>query len=333
MIKMTEVPLFHRWWGQSVIGLVVAILIPIGIFVLGWTQNPGRGIAIGVCSWVIVTLFQIMHLLRSLHAERLELKQVFEVINENDRLIMELQSRFRELATRQLSGRPNQVFIDYCHRNLESSLKVARHAAQRGELEVHDHHFSTIETVLAAFEGSQDRTFCCVWLIEPDENLFDEYWREYMKSFAELSRGPRNQRVRARILFVFKHQGQLEHRSVKTVLSFISAENGFEYHLMLESEYASRFRDAALDQQYIDFGIYGDHLLFRTKSYEPNIGMFSDDQTMIDAYRRMHDAAMAASTTLKIPTGLPGNVSLEQFLHCDEADTADETTVEPKVEQ
>ena len=71
MIKMTQVPLFHRWWGQSVIGLVVAILIPIGIFLVGWTQNPGRSIAIGVCSWVILMLFQIVHLLRSLHAERL----------------------------------------------------------------------------------------------------------------------------------------------------------------------------------------------------------------------------------------------------------------------
>lgn len=333
MSKMTQVPLFHRWWGQSAIGLLVAILIPIGIFVVGWTQNPGRSIAIGVCSWVIVMLFQIVHLLRSIHAERLELKQVFEVINENDRLILELQSRLREIATRQLSGKPNQVFIDYCHRSLESSLKVARRAAQRGELEVQDHHFATIEIVLAAFEGCQDRTFRCVWLIEPDENLFDEYWREYMKSIAELSRAPRNQRVRVRILFVFKQQEQLEHRSVKTVLSFVSAEKGFEHHLMLQSDYVSRLRDAELDQQYIDFGVYGDHLLFRTKSYEPNIGMFSDDQTIIGAYRRMHNAAMDATTTLKTPTGLPVNISLEQFLHCDSADAGYETTVEPKVEQ
>ena len=333
MIKMTQVPLFHRWWGQSVIGLVVAILIPIGIFLVGWTQNPGRSIAIGVCSWVILMLFQIVHLLRSLHAERLDLNQVFQVINETDRLILELQSRFRELATRQLSGRPNQVFINYCRRNLEYSLKVASRAAQRGELEVRDHHFDTIETVLAAFEGCQDRTFRCVWMIEPDENLFDEYWREYMKSIAELSRAPRNQRVRVRIVFIFTHQEQLEHRSVRTVLSFVSAEKGFEYHLMLQSDYVSRLRDADLHQQYIDFGVYGDHLLFRTKSYEPNIGMFSDDQTMIGAYRRMHDAAMDATTTLKTPTGLPANVSLEQFLHCDSADTAYETTVRPKVEQ
>ena len=37
---MTQVPLFHRWWGLSALGLAVAILIPIGVHLLGWTQSP-----------------------------------------------------------------------------------------------------------------------------------------------------------------------------------------------------------------------------------------------------------------------------------------------------
>ena len=63
-----------------------------------------------------------------------------------------------------------------------------------------------------------------------------------------------------------------------------------------------------------------DHLLFRTKSYEPNIGVFSDDQTAIDRYIKMHNTAMNAGTSLEMPSDLPEEVSLQQFLNCDVAD-------------
>ena len=331
---MTQVPLFHRWWGLSALGLAVAILIPIGVHLLGWTQSPERSIAIGVCSWVITMLFQIVHLLRSFHVERLELKQVLEIITENDHLLLELQSRFREIASRTLSGRPNLVFSEYCQRSLKNSLSLVQRAAKFGELEVHDHHFKTIDTVLSAFEGCQDRTFRCVWLIEDGECLFDKFWREYMKSIVDLSRRrQKNQRVQVRILFVAENQEQLERTSVKTVFSFLSAEKRFEYHLMARSDYESRLRDGHLDEKYIDFGVYGDHLLFRTTSYEPSIGVFSDDPTVINAYCGMHDAAMNAVETLKIPIGLSANVSLDQFLDCDNADAVSEATVELGAEQ
>ena len=238
MSKVKQEPLFHRWWARSALGLVIAILLPIGISWLGWTPSPGRGIAIGFCTWVIGMLFQIVHLLRSFHVERLETKQVLEVINEDDRLLLELQSKFRQIAARPLSGKPNQVFIDYCRRSLRQTLSVAKGAAS-GELEVQDHHFDTVDTVLDAFEGCEDRTFRCVWVIEPNEKLFDKYWREYMRSIAGLSRRPRNQRVAVRILFVLENQEQLKRRSVKTALSFVSAEKGFDYHLMLYSDYMS----------------------------------------------------------------------------------------------
>ena len=319
MSKVKQEPLFHRWWARSALGLVVAILIPIGISLVGWTTNPGRGIAIGFCTWVIGMLFQIVQLLRSLHVERREIKQVLDINNEDDRLLLELQHIFRQIAARLLSRRPSQVFIEYYRRSLRQTLSVAKDAAS-GELEVQDHHFDTVDTVLDAFEGCEDRTFRCVWVIEPDEKLFDEYWREYMRSITELSRRPRNQRVGVRILFVLDNQEQLERRSVRTALSFVSAEKGFEYHLMLYSDYMSRLHDGNLDRQYIDFGVYGDHLLFRTKSYEPNLGVFSDDQTTINTYLSMHNAAMGTVTPLKTPTGLPENVSLEQFLDCDSAD-------------
>ena len=68
-----------------------------------------------------------------------------------------------------------------------------------------DHHFDTVDAVMGAFQGSQDRTFRCVWLIE-DGDLFDASWRQYMECLVELSRKlSTNQRVQVRILFVVEN--------------------------------------------------------------------------------------------------------------------------------
>ena len=330
---MIQLPFWKRWYVQSVVPLCVSLVVIPGTYLLSETPTLKESIARVFGIWVIGMIFQIAYSLHSFHVDRLENKHVLDVITKIDYLLLELQSRFREIAARTLSGRPNRVFIDYYRRSLEDSLKVARRAAQRGELEVRDHHFATVEIVLAAFEGCQDRTFRCAWLIEQGEDLFDKYWREYMKSLVKLSGKSKNKRVQVRILFVSEKQEHLELPAVKTILSFISAKKGFEYHLMSRSDYEYRLCDRNLDNQYLDFGVYGDHLLFRTISYNPNIGVFSDDQTAIDAYRGMHDDAMSATETLKTPAGLPTDVSLEQFLNCDNANTAFEATAEREAEQ
>lgn len=315
---MTQVPMWQRWWVQALLAGVVATLIPVLTHKLEWTRTLPEDIVLGVGVWIVSMIFQMAHTLNSIHVDRLEARHILEVINENDCLLLELQARLRDVASRRLNDRPNRVFLDYCRRNLEHSVNVVRRAAQHGELEVHDHHFDTIDTVLGAFDGCSDRTYRCVWLIEDSEDLFDEYWRQYMKSLVQLSReGAAAQRVRVRILFVAENEAQLKRASVKTIVGFVTAEAGFEHRIIGLDDYQSRLRDGRLHLDCIDFGVYGDHLLFRTTSYEPQAGVFSDQQTAISNYRAMHDAAMDAARTLRIPDAIPVSVSLEEFLNCD----------------
>ena len=270
-------------------------------------------------------IFQITHSLHSLHIDRYENKYILDVVDSTDQLLLKLQAGLREIALKKLSGRPSYVFIDYCRWSLERSLEVVQDAVQRGELAVQDHHFDTIDSVLGAFDGCTDRTFRCVWQVEKGAKLLDSTWRDYMKNLVALSRKRLpHRRVQIRILFVLTDRKQLDRSSVRKVLSFVSNQVGIEHRLMLRDDYDGRLRDGGLDGQYEDFGIYGDHLLFRTKSYEPNIGMFSDNQTLIRGYRKMHDAAMNAANAVADPEGLATNVSLDEFLNSDEADAGEE---------
>ena len=318
---MKYIPLSQRWWFQALVAVGVAIFVPIVTYNLAWTTTVAQGVIVGIAVWNVGMIFQIAHSLHSFQVERLEVKHSLQVVNEHDSRLLELQTKFREIASRKLNGRHNHVFLDYLRRSLEGNLNMARRAAQSGELEVHDHHFDTIDTVLAAFDGCRDRTYRCVWLIQDGEDLFDKYWRQYMKSLVQLSRkSSATQRVRVRIVFVADDKTQLDRRSVRTLLGFVSAETCFEYRVISAEEYTPRLRDGRLDRDCIDFGIYGDHLLFRTTSYDPHVGVFSDEETAINAYRAVHDAAMDAARTLNVEETLPATVSLDEFLNCDALD-------------
>ena len=90
--------------------------------------------------------------------------------------------------------------------------------------------------------------------------------------------------------------------SVVRVLGFVSSERGFKCRLISQRDYEGQLQDARLSNQCLDFGVYGDHLLFRTTSYEPtNEGVFSIDPTMIQNYRRVHESCDGRGTVARSP--------------------------------
>ena len=317
---MTSEPVWKRWEIRTGATIAVAVAVPFFTHSVEWTPSLKDDLALGAAIWVVGMLFQIAYSIHCFTVDRLKIKNFIDAIDDHDRLLLQLQAAFRQLLSRHHDGRTSSVFVDYCRRHLERSLDVAATAAQRGRLQVSDHHFETVEAVLGAFRDCPDRTFRCVWLVEPD-NMFDDYWRQYVESLISLSRKrSAAERVRVRILFVYGDAADLRAESVRTVLGFMAAEVGFEYAVMTADAYKRRLRDGNLESDtYVDFGVYGDRLLYRTKSYDPVVGEFCDDETMIRNYRRVHDNAMTAGVRFA-RNELPVNVTDEQFLSCDRSD-------------
>ena len=321
MNNIKPLPIFKRWSVQSVTALIVAILVPIAVNWLGWNLQLKEQIAIGASIWVVGMIFQIALSVQSLHVEQLEFKYVLDAINDHDRVLMELQTNFRKMLSRNLSGLPNRVFVEYCRRNLAMSLEVVKGAAERGEMKVHDHHFETIGTVMAAFKGCKDRTFRCVWLIERGDSLFDTFWAEYMKSLVELSRRKNpNKRVDVSILFVSDDEDQLRRKSVEQVFQFVTQERRFEFRVIFRDKYKEILRDNRLDSEYLDYGIYGNHLLFRTLSFDPNVGVFTDDTDTVNKFSMMHDKIMTSREKAHLDHIGAKLITLPEFLRSDDLD-------------
>ena len=321
MSNISRIPIWNHWITQSGTALAVAIIVPVIVDHAGWKLELKEQVVLGAAIWLAGMIFQIAHSVQSLHIEQLEFKYLLDATNDYDKVLFELQTSFRKMLSRDLGGRTNRVFVEYCRRSLNMSLSVVKGAAQQGELKVQDHHFETIETVMSAFEGCNDRTYRCVWRIEKKETLFDRYWEEYIKSLVQLSnKCSPNQRVEVSILFVSDDKEQLKRKSVQRVLQYVAQERRFKFRTMLYDEYEGRLRDSRLTSEYLDYGIYGDHLLFRTLSYEPNVGVFSDDKEIIGRYLKMHETVMTSLPEMDLMNAHQTPITLEEFIRSDDLD-------------
>ena len=235
---------------------------------------------------------------------------------EIDDLLMRLQARLREVQAYR-----SAVFKTYCKQELELFVNRVARAAQQGELIVNEHHFRTVDDVLDAFGEQQNRVFRAVWRIEEGERLFDTAWQHYMRALIELTEaGSKKKKITVELLLVVDKRETLERRAVEIVVGYLRSEKtkGLNYRIITEETYEELARDSQLNTRYIDFGVYGDELLYRTETYEPKQGIFSEDNWTIRAHRETHEAAMRSAKALPDPTGAKDHDELEKFLQADE---------------
>ena len=237
---------------------------------------------------------------------------------EVDNLLMQLQARLREVQSYR-----SDVFNTYCKQELEGFLMRVARAAQQGELIVNEHHFGTIDNVLKAFGRGKNRVYRGVWSIEEGEPLFDMAWQQYMTELIGLTEsGSKSKRITVELLLVVDKPETLQRPGVEIVVGYLRSRRrkGISYRIISKNTYDEFVHDGGMNPRYIDFGVYGDELLYRTETYEPKQGMFTEDLATIRTYRQTHDAAMRSARALPDPTGAEDHDQLERFLHADEFD-------------
>lgn len=301
------------------LGIFVCInlVVPTVVSALGLELTHKEAFVYTFCIWVVLMVFKIARLLDSLTIKQEDIESFVQLVGGQNTLLHRLQAGLRKLEARRTNGGPNPVFRDYCDRSLKNCLAIIEKAAEQGELEVRDHHFRTVSILLSAFDGSSDRTLRCVWKIEEGQPLFDEFWREYMKQIVQSNEcSKKKQRIHVEILFVLENEDQVSRVELKKVLGFTRSRDEFRSSIMLKGDYDHRMKDANIANECEEFGIYGNQLLYKAKSYDPHCGVFVDHVSPIRQYTEMHQDAMDSTDPIHLPE-LPHDVSLEEFLHCD----------------
>ena len=311
---------YETWIGESAISVVIGLLVTL----IRWlTEASEDG---GPSAWSMIATFVGTTVVAMILAMRRRVEEIEVKVREHnwelaageniDYSLMQLQMRLREVQAHR-----SAVFRTYCKNELENFVSRVARAAQQGELIVKEHHFRTVEDVLDAFGDSTNRVFRAVWNIEEDERLFDTAWQHYMKELIALTKAKKKrERIKVELLLVADKAETLDRPAVKIVVGYLRSRKakGINYRIISEETYNELVRDSQLNPRYIDFGVYGEELLYRTETYEPKQGMFSEDRGEIRAYRQTHEAAMRSARALPDPEGIEDHDNLERFLQADE---------------
>lgn len=318
--QSSEPKWYDTWLGESAIcaffGLAVTLLQLFIEWLNGTAPTIWGSLSIFVGTTIAVLIFAIRKRVGDLEINIREHNNELAAGEETDNLLMQLQARLREVQAHR-----TELFKTYCNQELKRFVARVARAAQQGELIVNEHHFSTVDDVLEAFAGGTSRVFRAVWRIEEGERLFDMAWQHYMKELIALAQLPsKRKKITVELLLVVDKPETLDRLAVQIVVGYLRSakSKGINYQIITDGTYEELVRDGRLNPQYVDFGVYGEKLLYRTETYEPKQGIFSEDQSTIETYRQTHEAAMGSAMALEAPNGAEEHDDLEKFLHADE---------------
>jgi hypothetical protein len=91
-------------------------------------------------------------------------------------------------------------------------------------------------------------------------------------------------------LFVLNNPGVVPGSTLELLINFHLAERGFSCRTISSELYEEICSDISIQTEFLDFGLYGPGLMFRTVTYEPTAGFFSRDRDQIAAFHELFDA-------------------------------------------
>ena len=318
--RIPEPRWYETWIGESFLSMVLGLLV-IGVRWLNVEEGaPSPSLETQLATFLGITVAMMIFLVRK-RVGKIEIaardhNEELAAGEETDDLLMQLQARLRDVQAYR-----SAVFKTYCKQELQDFVTRVARAAQQGELIVHEHHFRTVDDVLGAFGGRQNRVYRGVWKIEEGERLFDTAWQHYMRELVQLTLPwQKTKRITVELLLVVDKRETLDRPAVEIVVGYLRPRKtkGLKYRIVTDETYEELVRDSQLDTKYIDFGVYGEALLYRTETYEPKQGMFSEDKGTIRVYGETHKLAMKNAKELPDPAGAIDHDDLERFLDADE---------------
>lgn len=213
----------------------------------------------------------------------------------------------------------NDLFVAHFRREIHQLAESIGEVAERRQLRVQADHFLTVDNVLDAFQGDAERIWRYTWTVEGEHRLFDELaWKRYFeKTAAMVERGEIKE---VRTLLVIEKQEALESPRMRRLLDFFHTNKGFRCCIANRNDVRLLCNDNSGMTNCIEFGIYGDRLLFLTEQYEPQVrGVFTKDPGTIKHYCKLFDSMWSsASVASANPSTATARVTLAELYKFDE---------------
>lgn len=305
---------------KQIIVLLLSLLISVLTVVIpDWAKlnfTKADEIFLGIMLFISFLLIDVFWII-SKYADREKKAEQTAVLRDHfDKTLASIRTCFSHIAGTSYSTK--DLFVTHFVKQAHEFESKIRDVAERQELRLRADHFLNLDNVLDAFHGDPDRIWRYTWLVDAKHRLFDHNWKRYFERTAcMLEKGEIKQ---ARSLLVLDDISLLTTPRVAKLLDFYHTHKGMECWVISRSDYLAICADSGVPASYLDFGIYGNRLLFLTEQYEPEIiGIFTKDPKAVEHYRLFFDSMWGTPSVAKRnPSTASDPVSVEDMFSLDE---------------
>lgn len=181
---------------------------------------------------------------------------------EAERHLQAVGESFKRIAK---SGK-NDVFVRYLMDQLEMLAGAFVSASIRSKLPVTGHQFESAQLLASAF-GSSNRVLRYTWKVEAGGRLFDDAsWRRHFELTSTMAMSGA---LEMRTMFIGPNRSVFEATNLRKLLEFFAAHEKLNAKVVLDQNWDACMVDYAIPSDCLEFGLYGDNLLYQASSYNP----------------------------------------------------------------
>jgi hypothetical protein len=210
----------------------------------------------------------------------------------------------------------NDVFVRYLLDQLEKNAAIFTEAASRDVLRVSEHEFSGAQLILDAF-GTGNHVLRYTWKINPAQRLFEDLsWRRHFELTSSMVVAGA---LEISTIFMVESNQVCDATNVRKMLEFYACKEGMNAKNTSTTDWDTFMLDHGVPSTCINFGIYGEKLLFTAEAYSPiDVGRWSRFPADIKRLTRLFDAVWNASAIAASSSAVPTQkVSLSQLMKAD----------------
>jgi len=208
-------------------------------------------------------------------------------LEEQEKLFHEMEKDFAEVRSE--SHGSKDLFVSHLNSEILALSKKLSDANKRKEMRIKSDYIINIDGVFDSLDVSINRNVRLTYPISTGEpwvgGLSDRRFFEVL--LQKVSQGLVNN---LSIFFLLEEDVDSKDPNLQKVLQWLNKQTRVQAKYMLCEEFANICSLNGVSTDHLDFGVYGNRMVFRTTAAGPeHEGIYSKDQALVERYRNVFD--------------------------------------------
>lgn len=250
--------------------------------------NIGISLLLGCSTFIIIELIALVVNVIEFSDQKKEHDNFMEDINEYSTMLHEINSYYYDVS-RDSHG-SNDLFVTYAKKEIEKLNNTLRLAANQKEFSVSSDYILNVAGVFDAFSKSASKVLKMTFpIFDEEDTIFispaDSHFFEILQKEAKVG-----VLSSVQVIVIAETPKTSDKDCVRKLLDFLAAEEKYDCKTCLADTFKSVCDTNGVSSQFLDFGIYGDKMLFVAEQYIPiHKGTYYKDANRIKLYTQLFD--------------------------------------------